>query len=128
MIGMAHSAHDPEPTKAAGSICMQRTVSMRRQMAPVPQETVRRLRKGRPRRRACAKVLADSDVCWLCGHEGADTVDEVIPLSYGGSPVDPDNLRPAHGVAGCPTCKRKCNQQRGNRMITAPPLATSRRW
>jgi 5-methylcytosine-specific restriction endonuclease McrA len=100
---------------------------MRRHRAPVPQTEVRRLRKGRPRRRARAKVLADSTICWLCGHDGATTVDEVVPLSYGGSALDPDNLRPAHGVQGCPTCGRKCNQARGNR---APrhPLPTSQRW
>ena len=44
------------------------------------------------------------DVCWLCGRAGADSVDHVIPLSWGGSD-DLVNLRPAH---------LRCNQRRGN--------------
>jgi hypothetical protein len=65
----------PHPAKPhdqrAGVKCAQRQVAMRRHRAPVPQTEVRRLRKGRPRRRARAKVLADSTICWLCGHDGA---------------------------------------------------------
>jgi 5-methylcytosine-specific restriction endonuclease McrA len=36
------------------------------------------------------------DVCWLCGQEGADTIDHVIMVAHGGSNTI-DNLRPAHG-------------------------------
>jgi 5-methylcytosine-specific restriction endonuclease McrA len=38
-------------------------------------------------------------VCWLCGHEGADTADHVIP--YDTRPDlawSWDNLKPAHGA------------------------------
>lgn len=38
--------------------------------------------------------------------------DELVPVSLGGSPFDPENVAPAH---------RSCNQRRGNR-----PLAEAR--
>ncbi|WP_433445665.1 HNH endonuclease [Nonomuraea sp. CA-141351] len=85
-------------------------------------------RSGRPWRRVRAQVLAASRICWLCGHDGADTVDHVIPLSLGGDPLDLANLRAAHGVRGCPTCGRKCNSARGNRMTTGPAPLQSRAW
>ncbi len=34
--------------------------------------------------------------CWLCGGEGADTIDHIIPVSDGGDD-SLENLRPAHG-------------------------------
>lgn len=34
--------------------------------------------------------------CWLCGRDGADTIDHVLPLSHGGGD-ELENLRPAHG-------------------------------
>ncbi|MFC6712444.1 HNH endonuclease [Branchiibius cervicis] len=55
-----------------------------------------------------AAVLAVSDVCWLCGERGADTVDHVVPYSHGGTD-NRANLRPAH---------RSCNSARGNRAPT----------
>jgi 5-methylcytosine-specific restriction endonuclease McrA len=36
------------------------------------------------------------DECWLCGQEGADTIDHLVMISQGGSNTI-DNLRPAHG-------------------------------
>lgn len=61
-----------------------------------------------------AAVLAESTVCWLCGHDGADQVDHVVAVSNGGTSTL-GNLRPAHGTLPCPTCDRRCNQQRGSR-------------
>jgi 5-methylcytosine-specific restriction endonuclease McrA len=84
---------------------------------------------GRPWKRARARVLADSDVCWWCGHGGADAVDHVVPRSLGGPVLDPANLRPIHGVTGCPACKVKCNSVRGNRLQPRVGHArSSRRW
>lgn len=67
------------------------------------------------------RVLESSDICWLCGQPGADTVDHVVPLS-----VDPtlgealDNLRPAHA---------RCNYARGARSPRhVEALNASRRW
>lgn len=45
------------------------------------------------------------DECWLCGGEGADTIDHIIPVADGGDD-SLDNLRPAHG--------RKSKQCTGN--------------
>lgn len=43
------------------------------------------------------KVFATyGDVCWLCGQDGADTIDHLIMVSQGGSNTL-ENLRPAHG-------------------------------
>ncbi|WP_433233750.1 hypothetical protein [Actinomadura nitritigenes] len=88
-------------------------------------------RTGRPYRRARAAVLATSSTCWICGHDGADQADHDPPLAVleemGLDPADPAFMHPAHGVNGCPTCGRKCNQSRGNRPHL-PPSSTSRDW
>lgn len=82
-------------------------------------------RCNRPFRRARAEVLSQSDVCWLCGHIGADTVDHVIPLRVlretGQMHLanDASNLRPAH---------RSCNSRRQDRMIATTIIRPSRRW
>lgn len=60
---------------------------------------------GRPYRRARAATLAASNICWICGKPGADTVDHVVPRSLGGAVADRSNLRPAH---------YSCNSARGN--------------
>lgn len=85
-------------------------------------------RTGRPWRRIRAQVLAESALCWLCGHPLNKTlprdhplaavVDHVIPLSKGGDPLDRANLRAAH---------RRCNATKGAR-IAGPPRRTSRAW
>lgn len=43
------------------------------------------------------------DRCWLCGRSGADTIDHIVPVLWGGSD-HPANLKPA--------C-RSCNSSRG---------------
>lgn len=85
-------------------------------------------RNGRPYRTLCASVKRLGDPCWLCGHNidsslpvthrMSFTLDHVVPLSRGGSLLDPANARSAH---------RMCNSRRGNR-TSAPPLKTTRRW
>lgn len=42
--------------------------------------------------------------CHLCGGQGADTSDHVIPHALGGHPTDLANRRPAH---------HDCNRRRG---------------
>ncbi|GHJ11203.1 hypothetical protein TPA0907_55700 [Micromonospora humidisoli] len=71
-----------------------------------------------------AAVLGASTVCWLCGHDGADQADDVIPKSKGGTSAV-SNLRPAHGTRPCGTCGVRCNQVRGNADAT-PPAPPSR--
>jgi 5-methylcytosine-specific restriction endonuclease McrA len=79
-------------------------------------------------RTALRHVQATGPICWLCGHAGSDSLDHVIPASIAPELAsDPGNWRPAHGVRGCPTCGRKCNQQRGTRM-TITQSRRSRAW
>ena len=76
-----------------------------------------------------ARVLADSDVCIVCGHGRADTADHVIPVARGGARRDPDNLAPIHGVKGCPVCLRRCNNEKGDRPLAeVVQLVTSVDW
>jgi hypothetical protein len=97
---------------------------------PVPKQAGRR---GRPFRRVRAAVLAASDVCWLCGHGGSDSVDHVIPravciaMEWLHLLNDPSNLRPAHHLP-CGTCGVRCNRQRGTGMAKRKPGAKSRDW
>lgn len=86
------------------------------------------LRNGRPYRRLCATVRRRGDPCWICGHaidlkldprhRMSFTLDHVVPLSHGGSLLNPANARSAH---------RMCNSKRGNRTGPAK-LKTTRRW
>lgn len=77
-----------------------------------------------------ARVLAASDVCWLCGHEGADQVDHVVPIAKGGDKWDIRNMRPAHGTDPCPVCGLRCNQRRNRRprRVEAGEPRPSRAW
>ncbi|MDQ3344259.1 MAG: HNH endonuclease, partial [Actinomycetota bacterium] len=67
-----------------------------------------------------------STICWLCGHDGADSVDHVIALANGGAPLDPNNLRPAHHLP-CTTCAIRCNRAKGSGS-NIPALPTSSAW
>lgn len=89
-----------------------------------------RHRGGRPYQRARRQMFAIfGDVCHICLHHGATEADHLTPISLDEhQPIDPYRMRPAHGTsAPCPTCGRKCNQERGNRPVPAP-LRTSRAW
>jgi 5-methylcytosine-specific restriction endonuclease McrA len=80
-------------------------------------------------RKIRARILAESDVCIVCGHGAADAVDHIHPVSKGGAAKDPDNLAPIHGVDGCPTCLRKCNNEKGDKPLSqVTRLVTSRDW
>ncbi|MEU9643608.1 HNH endonuclease [Streptomyces sp. NPDC048188] len=80
-------------------------------------------------RKLRAQVLAESDVCLVCGHDRCTAVDHIQPVSKGGARLDPDNLAPVHGNAGCPVCLRKCNGEKGDRPLTAVvQLVTSVDW
>lgn len=87
-------------------------------------------RNGRPYRRLVAALKAAGYPCWICGHnipanvDGrthplAFTLDHLVPLSRGGSLLDPANARSSH---------RKCNSARGNRTAPKPQQRASRRW
>ena len=67
-----------------------------------------------------ARVFATwGTVCWLCGGDGADTADHVIPRSKGGD-NSTENGRPAH---------RSCNSRKGDRLMPrlGPPSPPTRR-
>lgn len=77
-----------------------------------------------------AFVLAQKGtVCHLCGGDGADTVDHVIPRSKGGLPFALANAEPAHS---------SCNYARQDQDLddwfaahprpSRPRLAPSRDW
>jgi 5-methylcytosine-specific restriction endonuclease McrA len=80
-----------------------------------------------------AQVLATSTACWLCGHDGSDSVDHVIAralcIAAGRHDLlnDIANLRPAH-QRPCPTCGQQCNRQRGTGTGKRQRPAKSRAW
>lgn len=91
-----------------------------------------RVSNGHRRRKLRAQVLAEEDVCGICGQPvdkdlpaglpGSAEVDEVLPVSRGGSPYARENCRLTH---------RLCNQKRGNdsrpRAVVVP-YRTTRTW
>lgn len=80
-------------------------------------------------RKTRARILAESDVCIVCGHAGSQAVDHITPVAKGGALADPDNLAPIHGVDGCPACGRKCNNEKGAKPLTeVARLVTSQDW
>lgn len=101
----------------------------------------RRIQAG-ARDRLRARVLREEDTCHLCDEPvdvnlgphlpGSPEVDEVVPVSKGGSPILRSNVRLAH---------RACNVRRSNKTVqehregtegAPPPLhqarATTRDW
>lgn len=81
------------------------------------------------------RVFASQDVCGICGREVDKTLppgtplspelDEIIPVSRGGSPYDIENLQLVH---------RSCNQRKGAKMpgdnigAVENPLPVSKNW
>ena len=69
----------------------------------------------------CGKPI---DYALPAGHPMAFEVDEIVPVSKGGDPLDFENTQPTHRV---------CNQRKGNGIVRKgkPPkrgLPTSRDW
>ena len=82
-----------------------------------------RYANGSARRKARARLKAEGRGCWICrafgrpdsidydlpaGHPLSFEVDELVPVSKGGSAVDFGNLDATH---------RACNEWRGNRSV-----------
>src|SRR5699024_12785377 len=73
-----------------------------------------------------ARVLREESFCWLCGEEvnvklqaglpQSPEVDEILPISLGGSPIDRANVRLAH---------RLCNQKRVKKLPKESSAAAS---
>lgn len=84
-----------------------------------------------------ARVRAEETLCHLCLTRvdltlparlpASPEIDEIIPVSMGGDPLDRSNCRLAH---------KSCNARRGNmsvsefhrRYLRSQPLVTSRAW
>lgn len=94
-----------------------------------------RYANGSARRKLRAWLKAQGRPCHICGQAidyslpAGDPlsfeVDEIVPVSKGGDPLDRSNVAAAHRI---------CNQRRGNRDIgqkrsaASSPVITSRRW
>ena len=87
---------------------------------------------GHRRTQLRQRVLREEDICWLCGHPvdktlppylpGSPEVDEIIPVSLGGDPLDRNNTHLAHRI---------CNVRRGNgtrRKRSTVTLKRARAW
>ncbi len=88
---------------------------------------------GSKRRAVRAWLRSRGDPCALCGkpidyslpsgHPMSFEVDEIVPVSKGGSPYERSNVQAAHRI---------CNQRKGNRTAPAAritlPLPHSREW
>ena len=88
---------------------------------------------GTRRNRIRERWKAIGDPCALCGleidyslppgHPMSFEVDEKVPVSRGGDPLDFENTQPSHRI---------CNQKKGNRMVEAverpKQLPQSRKW
>lgn len=94
-----------------------------------------RYANGHARREVRRWLAAQGLPCHICGmpidyslpagHPMSFEVDELVPVSMGGSPIDRSNVAPAHRV---------CNEKRGNKPLGAKPRArelpceTSQPW
>ncbi|MFG2000393.1 SDR family NAD(P)-dependent oxidoreductase [Spirillospora sp. NPDC048911] len=73
--------------------------------------------------RARKSVLDTSTVCRARGRGSGRPRPPLAELD----PADPRFLQPAHGVNGCPICRRKCTQSKSDRAHVPAPR-TSRDW
>lgn len=102
-----------------------------------------RVSNGSRRRALRKRVAAMGLPCALCGapidyslttyvdpadgrrkpHPMSYELDEIVPVSKGGDPLDPGNVQPAHRI---------CNQRKGNGTVPPHPSPAlfphSRRW
>ena len=92
-----------------------------------------RYANGAARRKLRAWVLATQDICHICGGHVDTTlppglplspeVDEIIPVSRGGDPLDPHNVALAHRI---------CNERRGAKLLRPHEIGdgdgTTRDW
>ena len=80
--------------------------------------TKSRYANGNARRKVRAWLKDQGRPCHICGgaidyslpagHPMSFEVDEIVPVSRGGSPTDPANVAPAHRI---------CNERRGNKPL-----------
>jgi hypothetical protein len=96
------------------------------------------------RRNRSILLATAPDVCAICGHGGTMTADHIIsdplwPRGADGRRLpgfdELGNLQRAHGTMGpvqpanrCPTCRRLCNQSKGDGRRRRYVRPQSRRW
>lgn len=90
--------------------------------------TKSRYANGNARRKVRAWLKDQGGPCHICGgaidyslpagHPMSFEVDEIVPVSRGGSPIDPANVAPAHRI---------CNERRGNKPLPARAKAKGAR-
>ena len=92
-----------------------------------------RYSNGAARRNIRRWLLQTQDRCAICGkpidktiktpHPDSPEVDEIIPVSKGGSPIKRDNVQLVH---------RRCNQKKSNKTAIVRsydmPIPKSREW
>lgn len=94
-----------------------------------------RYANGSARRKVREWLRSQGAPCHICGQPidydlpardpMSFEVDEIVPVSKGGSPYDRDNVAAAHRI---------CNERRGNRSLSElgnsarQPISTSRAW
>lgn len=93
-----------------------------------------RYSNGHRRRSIRNWLMATQDVCALCGkpidkslkspHPMSFEVDEIVPVSLGGDPLDRRNVQAAHRICN----QRKSNKVSGPKARYANPLPKSRDW
>lgn len=108
----------------------------RKRLAVTKNKRDPRKQQGQRRAEVRKKILAMYDYCAICGRfvdktlsqydPMAPEVDEIIPVSRGGSPYDIDNLQLTHRI---------CNERKGSRMAgdldlgkIENPIPQSRAW
>lgn len=110
-------------TETIGGFCRQCAVDFKAAKPKRKKQT--RYANGSARRKVRAWLKDQGRPCHLCGgaidyslpagHPMSFEVDEIVPVSKGGSPIDPSNVAPAHRI---------CNERRGNKSLeslNAPP-------
>lgn len=108
-----------------GGFCSQCAVDMQAARPKPKRVKVNRYANGNERRKVRRWLKDQGRPCHLCGgaidyslpsgHPMSFEVDEIVPVSKGGSPIDPSNVAPAHRI---------CNERRGNKSLdslNAPP-------
>ena len=63
-------------------------------------------------------LVRDGYICWICGGDGADSVDHLVARAEGGDIWDRDNLAAAHKI---------CNSRKGKKAFFSGSKATDRK-
>lgn len=104
---------------------------------PRPRGGNPRYANGAARRKVRSWLKAQGLPCALCGRPidyslpardpWSFEVDEIVPVSLGGSPYDKGNVQPAHRICNEKRSNMTMEQLRG-RGSRSQPCRTSRRW